>query len=84
MGEGLKDLIREAVEEDYYIELKQERVGYLRTTAKDMITHLRSRWGDADFVDKCTLINELNKPWSAAEVPTIYFNRIEKAIKQLA
>ena len=84
VGEGLKDLIREAVEEDYYIELKQERVGYLRTTAKEMITHLRSRWGDADFVDKCALINELNQPWSAAEVPTIYFNRIEKAMKQLA
>ncbi len=82
--EGVKDLIRDAVDEDYLIELKQERVGYLRVTAKDMITHLRSRWGSADFVDKCALINELNTPWSAAEVPTIYFNRIEKAIKQLS
>ncbi len=84
VGEGLKDLIRNAVDEDYLIELKQERVGYLRVTAKDMIAHLRSRWGSADFVDKCALINELNMPWSAAEVPTIYFNRIEKAIKQLS
>ena len=84
VGKGLKALIRIAVEEDYLIELKAERVGYLRVTAKQMITHLRDRWGAADFVDKCALINELNTPWTAAEVPTIYFNRVEKAIKQLA
>lgn len=49
-----------------------------------MITHLRQRWGAADFVDKCALINKMNAPWTAAEVPTIYFNCIEKAIKQLS
>ena len=84
VGEGLKDLIRIAVEDDYLVELKAERVGYLCVTAKQMITHLRTRWGNADFVDKCALINELNTPWTAAEVPTIYFNRVEKATKQLA
>ena len=84
VGDGLKDLVRAAVDEDYVIELKAERVGYLRVTATQMIAHLRSRWGTADFVDKCALINELNTPWNAAEIPTIYFNRVEKAIKQLA
>ena len=84
IGDGLKDLIRVAVDEDYVIELKAEKVGYLRVTAMQMIAHLRARWGSEDFVDKCVLINELNTPWNAAEVPTIYFNRIEKAIKQLA
>ena len=84
VGEGLKELIRVAVDDDYLVELKAPRVGYLRVTAKDMIAHLHSRWGAADFVDKCDLINELNTPWNAAEVPTIYFNCVEKAIKQLA
>lgn len=84
MGEGLKELIQGAVEEDYILELKAKHVGYMQVSVKDMITHLRERWGSADFVDKCALINELNTPWSVAELLTVYFNRIEKAIKQLA
>ena len=42
VGDGLKDLVRVAVDEDYVIELKAERVGYLRVTAKQMIAHLRT------------------------------------------
>ena len=84
VAEGLKSLIRQAVDEDYILELRAEKIGYLRVTAKEMLTHLRTRWGSADFVDKCALLNELNAPWNVAEVPTVYFNRVEKATKQLA
>jgi ribosomal protein L32 len=84
VGDGLKTLILRAVDEDYILELKNEIIGYLQVTPKQMIAHLRTRWGSADFVDKCTLLNELNSPWNVAEVPTAHFNRVEKAIKQLA
>ena len=84
VAEGLKTLIRQAVDEDYILELRAEKIGYLRVTAKQMLTHLRTRWGSADFVDKCALLNELNSPWNVAEVPSVYFNRVEKATKQLA
>jgi hypothetical protein len=37
-----------------------------------------------DFVDITALLAECDVPWNAAEVPTKYFNRIEKARRQLA
>ncbi len=84
VAEGLKALIKQAVEEDYIIELRQEKIGYLRVTAMDMLTHLRSRWGTTDFVDTCKLLKELHTPWDVSKVPSVFFNCVEKAIKQLA
>ncbi len=49
-----------------------------------MLTHLCNCWGVVDFVDITTLMAECNAPWSVDEVPTLYFNRVEKAMKQLA
>jgi hypothetical protein len=36
-----------------------------------------------DFVDITALMAECDAPWNAAEVPTKYFNRVEKARRQL-
>jgi hypothetical protein len=49
-----------------------------------MMFHLRTRWGSVDFVDITMLMSECDAPWSIAEVPTIYFDQVEKAMKQLA
>jgi hypothetical protein len=49
-----------------------------------MLTHLHKCWGVIDFVGITALIAECDAPWNVAEVPTIYFNRVEKAMKQLA
>ena len=84
VGLGLKDLVQKAIEDDYLLELKQERVAYLHVTPLQMVTHLRTRWGTVDYVDITTLMAECDQPWSVAEVPTVYFNRVEKAVKQLA
>jgi hypothetical protein len=84
VSKGLKSLILQSVDEDYLLEIKHEIIGYLMVTPKQMISHLRTRWGSADFVDKCELLNTLNAPWNVAEVPTMHFNKVEKAIKQLA
>ena len=83
-SKGLKDLIRKAIDEDYLLELKEEGIAYLNVTPLQMLTHLRNRWGTMDFVDVTALLNECDAPWNAAEVPQKYFNRIDKACKQLA
>jgi hypothetical protein len=81
---GLKDLILEAVEEDYLLELQAEGSAYLNVTPLQMLTHLRDRWGTMDYVDITALLAECDAPWNAAEVPQKYFNRMDKARKQLA
>ena len=42
VGDGLKTLILRAVDEDYILELKNEIIGYLQVTPKQMIAHLRT------------------------------------------
>jgi hypothetical protein len=74
VGMGLKDLILKAIDEDYLLEIKHERVAFLNVTAAQMLTHLCNRWGVVDFVDITALMSECDAPWSVAEVPTIYFN----------
>ena len=81
---GLKDLIQEAIEDDYLRELWQERVAYLNVTAFQMLAHLHACWGMVDFVSIDKLIAKVNTPWSVVEVPTIYFTRVVCTVKQLA
>jgi hypothetical protein len=84
VGMGLKDLILKAIDKDYLLEIKHECVAFLNVTAAQMLTYLRKHWGIVDFMDITALMSECDVPWSVAEVPTIYFNQVEKAMKQLA
>jgi len=84
VSKGLKDLILQAVEEDFLLELRDEGIAYLNVSPLQMLTHLRNRWGTMDFVDITALLAECDAPWNAAEVPTKYFNRADKARRQLA
>ncbi len=81
---GLKDLILKAIDKDFLLEIKQDCVAFLNKTAMQMMTHLRTCWGSVNFVDITMLMSECDAPWSIAEIPMIYFNRVEKAMKQLA
>jgi len=83
-SKGLKDLILQAVDKDFLLELRAEGIAYLNVTPLQMLTHLRDRWGTMDYVDITSLLAECDTPWNAAEVPTKYFNRTEKARRQLA
>ena len=83
-SKGLKDLILQAVDEDFLLELRAEGIAYLNVTPLQMLTHLRDRWGTMDYVDITSLLAECDTPWNAAEVPTKYFNQTEKARRQLA
>lgn len=84
VAKGLKELILQAIDEDFVLELRAEQTGYLNVTPQQMMTHLRARWGALDFVDINMLMAECDSTWSPAEVPTKYFNRIDKARRQLA
>jgi hypothetical protein len=44
----LKDLILQAVDEDFLLELRDEGIAYLNVTLLQMITHLHDRWGTMD------------------------------------
>ena len=84
VSKGMKDLILQAMEEDFVLELRDQVTAYLNVTPLQMLTHLRNRWGAMDFVDITALLAECDLPWNAAEVPTKYFNRVDKARRQLA
>lgn len=84
VSKGLKDLILQAVDEDFLLEIRDEGIAYLNVTPLQMLTHLRARWGSMDFVDITALMAECDAPWNAAEVPTKYFNRVDKARRQLS
>jgi hypothetical protein len=66
------------------IEIKHKRVAFLNVTAAQMLTYLHNCWGVVEFVDITALMAECDAPWSVDEVPTLYFNRVQKAMKQLA
>ncbi len=56
--QALKDIIQEAVEHDYILEIEDDTLGFLNQTPKQMINHLRARGGALDFADTKTLLAE--------------------------
>jgi hypothetical protein len=42
MTKGLKELILQAVKEDFVLELRAEQMGYLNVTPFQMMTHLQT------------------------------------------
>ena len=81
--QATKDIILEAVDNEYLLEIEDEILGFLNQTPTDMLTHLRNRGGGLDFADTKTLLAERDGEWDTSEVPQIYFNRVEKAIQGL-
>ena len=81
--QGLKDIIQEAVEADYLLKIEDETLGFLNQTPRQMLDHLRNRGGTLDFADTKTLLAERDAEWNISEVPQLYFNRVEKAMRGL-
>jgi hypothetical protein len=67
--QATKDIILEAVDHEYLLEIEDEILGYLNETPTDMLTHLRNRGGALDFADTKTLLAEQDGEWDASEVP---------------
>ncbi len=81
--QALKDVILKAVDHDYLLEIEDYTLGFLNQMPISIINHLRSQGGALDFADTKTLLTERDKEWDVSEVPQIYFNRVEKAIRGL-
>jgi hypothetical protein len=81
--QATKDIIMEAVDHEYLLEIEDEILGFLNETPISIMNHLRNRGGTLDFADTKTLLAERDGEWDASEVPQIYFNRVEKAIQGL-
>ena len=81
--QGVKDLILEAVDNGYLINIEHETLGCLNQTPRQMLDHLLARGGALDFADTKELLTERDGEWSVSENPQLYFNRVEKATKGL-
>jgi hypothetical protein len=81
--QGLMDIIQEAVEMDYLLEIEDETLGFLNQMPRQMIEHLRNRGGALEFADTKTLLSERDTEWNVSKVPQLYFNRVEKAMRGL-
>jgi hypothetical protein len=68
------DIILEAINHEYLLEIDKEILGFLNQMPTDMLTHLRNCGGALDFADIRTLLSERDRKWDASEVPQIYFN----------
>jgi hypothetical protein len=81
--QALKDIILEAVEHDYLLEIKDDMLQFLNQMPRQMIDHLKVRGGTLDFADTKTLLAERDMGWDISKNPQIYFNRVKKAVKAL-
>jgi hypothetical protein len=81
--QSLKDIILKAVDNNYLLEIKDEILGYLNQTPRQVIAHLRNRGGCFDFTDTKKLLSKWDSEWDANKVPQVYFNQIKKTIRQL-
>ena len=80
---GTKDLILEAVDNEYLNEIEHDTLGFLNQTPRQMLQHLLTRGGSLDFADTKELLAERDGEWNVSKNPQVYFNRVEKAIKGL-
>jgi hypothetical protein len=75
--------MNERVEADYLLEIEDETLGFLNQIQPQMLDHLCNRGGTLDFADTKTLLAERDSDWNVSEVPQLYFNRVEKAMRGL-
>jgi hypothetical protein len=83
VDQALKDIILKAVNNDYLLEIEDKILGYLNQTPRQMIAHLRNRGGQLNFTGTKKLLSQWDSKWDAKEVPQVYFNQVQKAIRQL-
>jgi hypothetical protein len=81
--QATKDIILEAIDHKYLLEIEDEILGFLNQMPTDMLTHLQNHGGALNFEGTKTLFAERDSKWDASESPQNYFNRVEKAIQGL-
>jgi len=62
--QGVKDLILEAVDNKYLIDIEHEMLGYLNQTPRQMLDHLLTQGGALDFADTKELLADRDGEWT--------------------
>jgi hypothetical protein len=78
-----KDIILQAVDNEYLAEIKHKILGYLNQTPRQMLNHLLNQGGMLDFADMKELLADRDGEWNVNKNQQPYFNRVEKAMKGL-
>jgi hypothetical protein len=81
--QALKDIILEAVEHDYLMEVEDKMLSFLNQTPRQMIDLLKARGGALNFDDSKTLLAERDTEWEVSGNPQKCFNRTEQVINPL-
>jgi hypothetical protein len=66
---GTKDLIIEAVDNEYLREIEHDTLGFLNQTPRQMIEHLLTRGGALDIADTKDLLAERDGEWNVTKNP---------------
>jgi hypothetical protein len=76
--QGTKDLILEAVDNEYPIKINNKTLGYLNLSPKEMLNHLQNRGGALNFADTKTILAEKDGEWDASKNRTTVFQQGRK------
>ena len=63
----MKDLILEAVDNEYLIEIEHETLGYLNQTPRQMLDHLLALGRALDFADTKRLLTKRDGEWNVSD-----------------
>jgi hypothetical protein len=66
---GTKDLILEAVENEYVIIIEHETLGFLNKIPRQMLKHLLDRGGALNFADTTNLLAKRGGEWNVNKNP---------------
>jgi hypothetical protein len=81
---GTKDLILEAVANEYIIKIEHETLGFLKQNTKKNARALIQQERSTRLADTKNLLAKRDGEWNVNKNPQFYFNRVEKVIKSLA
>jgi hypothetical protein len=71
VDQALKDIILEAVDNNYLLEIEDKNLCYLNQTPRQMIMHLCNRGEQLDFTDTKKLLSKWDSKWDANKVPQV-------------
>jgi hypothetical protein len=67
--QGIKDEVFKAVDNKYLLEIKNKMLGHLNQKPTQMLTHLKNRGDQLDYVDTKKLLAECDSKWDPSKVP---------------
>jgi chromosome condensin MukBEF ATPase and DNA-binding subunit MukB len=83
MRKGLTENIRDALEPQYYQQLKARTIGYKKVTVKQYIKHLDDQWCKLDTMAVVQMKNDYFQPWDQSQQHLTEFSRLLEEEQEL-